>query len=57
MNKNKNKHLLNREIRANEVRVNDFGIMPLFDALKLAESQNMDLVLMSPNANPPVIFF
>ena len=49
MNKNKNKHLLNREIRANEVRVTDFGIMPLFDALKLAESQNMDLVLISEN--------
>lgn len=57
MNKNKNKHLLNREIRANEVRLTDFGIMPFFDALRLAESQDMDLVLMSPNANPLVIFF
>jgi translation initiation factor IF-3 len=55
MNKNKKKqHLLNREIRATEVRVTDGGIMPFFDALKLAESQDMDLVLMSPNANPPV---
>jgi len=55
MNKNKKKqHLLNREIRATEVRVTDDGIMPFFDALKLAESQDMDLVLMSPNANPPV---
>jgi translation initiation factor IF-3 len=55
MNKYKKKqHLLNREIRATEVRVIDGGIMPFFDALKLAESQDMDLVLMSPNANPPV---
>jgi translation initiation factor IF-3 len=55
MNKNKKKqHLLNREIRATEVRLTDGGIMPFFDALRLAESQDMDLVLMSPNANPPV---
>jgi len=55
MNKYKKKqHLLNREIRATEVRVTDGGVMPFFDALKLAESQDMDLVLMSPNANPPV---
>lgn len=55
MNKNKKKqHLLNREIRATEVRLTDGGIMPFFDALRLAESQDMDLVLMSPNANPLV---
>ena len=55
MNKNKKKqHLLNREIRATEVRVTDNGVMPFFDALKLAESQNLDLVLIGPNANPPV---
>lgn len=55
MNKNKKKqHLLNKEIRATEVRVTDGGIMPFFDALRLAESQDMDLVLMSPNAKPPV---
>jgi translation initiation factor IF-3 len=53
MNKNKKKqHLLNREIRATEVRVTDNGIMPFFDALKLAESQDMDLVLMSSNVTP-----
>lgn len=55
MNKNKKKqHLLNKEIRATEVRVTDGGIMPFFDALRLAESQDMDLVLTSPNTNPPV---
>ena len=55
MNKNKKKqHLLNREIRATEVRLTDGDIMPFFDALRLAESQDMDLVLMSPNANPLV---
>jgi len=55
MNKKKLKqHLLNREIRATEVRLTDGTIMPFFDAIKLAESQDMDLVLMSPNAKPPV---
>lgn len=58
MNKNKKKeHLLNREIRATEVRVTDGSIMSFSDALELAESQDMDLVLMSANANPPVKLF
>jgi translation initiation factor IF-3 len=55
MNKYKKKqHLLNREIRATEVRVTDGGVMPFSEALKLAESQDLDLVLIGPNANPPV---
>lgn len=54
MNKNKKKlHFINREIRANEVRV-DGTIMRLSEALNMAESQDLDLVLMAPNANPPV---
>jgi translation initiation factor IF-3 len=53
MNKNKKQHLLNREIRANEVRI-DGQVMRLSEALQEAESQNLDLVLIAPNAVPPV---
>jgi translation initiation factor IF-3 len=53
MNKNKKQHLLNREIRATEVRV-DGTVMRLSEALQEAESQNLDLVLVAPNAVPPV---
>ncbi len=50
---------INERIRAREVRVIDgqggqVGIMPPFDAIKLAREQNLDLVEISPNANPPV---
>lgn len=51
--------LLNSEIVEKEVRVisNDgdkIGIVPLEEALKLAEEKELDLVMISPNANPPV---
>ncbi len=51
--------LINEAIRAKEVRVIDtdgaqLGIMPLNDALKAAAAKNLDLVGISPNANPPV---
>lgn len=49
----KQQHLINREIRATEVRV-DGTIMRFTEALAQAESQELDLVLMAPNANPPV---
>jgi len=52
--KNKKQHLINREIRATEVRVAENGIMPLQDALKLAESEFMDLVLINDKAQPPI---
>ncbi|HEY8370380.1 MAG TPA: translation initiation factor IF-3 [Thermodesulfobacteriota bacterium] len=50
---------VNRKIRAPEVRVIDangqqVGIMPLAEALRLAESQELDLVEVSPTARPPV---
>ncbi|HWP35153.1 MAG TPA: translation initiation factor IF-3 [Thermodesulfobacteriota bacterium] len=50
---------VNRKIRAPEVRVIDasgkqIGIMPLAEALRLAESQALDLVEISPTARPPV---
>ncbi len=50
---------INEEIRGKEVRVIDsdgsqLGIIPLKDAQAKAYEKNLDLVLMSPNANPPV---
>lgn len=57
-NKDK-KQLINDEIRAKEVRVIDengemLGVMPTKDAIALAEDKNLDLVNVSPNAEPPV---
>lgn len=54
MNKKKKQHLLNREIRANEVRVAESGVIPFTEALSMAESQGMDLVLINANTTPPV---
>ncbi|HVP51299.1 MAG TPA: translation initiation factor IF-3 [Terriglobales bacterium] len=49
----------NERIRAREVRVIDdegkqIGILPPFEALKLAREKNLDLVEVSPTAQPPV---
>jgi len=50
---------MNDRIRAREVRVIDdetgqLGIMPPFEALKLAKERGLDLVEISPTAQPPV---
>jgi translation initiation factor IF-3 len=50
---------INDEIRAEELRVIDdqgnmIGIISLDEALQLAEQKGLDLVEISPNANPPV---
>ena len=50
---------INNQIRALELRVIDsenqnLGILSIKDALKLAESRGLDLIEISPNANPPV---
>ena len=49
---------INHSIRAREVRlVGDNvtqGVYSIFDALKIADDQNLDLVEISPNADPPV---
>ncbi|MBB1564129.1 translation initiation factor IF-3 [Candidatus Saccharibacteria bacterium oral taxon 488] len=50
---------INGAIRARELRVvgsdgEQLGIMPLRDALQAAEDAGLDLVEISPNANPPV---
>ena len=30
------------------------GVLPFFDALRIAEEAELDLVEVAPNANPPV---
>ena len=50
---------INKNIRAKEVRVIDpdgeqLGIVPTYKALAIAGDHGLDLVEVSPNANPPV---
>ncbi|MFQ5542195.1 MAG: translation initiation factor IF-3 [Candidatus Binatia bacterium] len=50
---------INHQIRAHEVRVigaegNQLGVMPLREALGLVENQDLDLVEVAPDAQPPV---
>ncbi|RLD16081.1 MAG: translation initiation factor IF-3 [Caldiserica bacterium] len=58
--KNKKKfYRRNYQIRVPKVRVVDedgkqIGIMDTREALKIAESKNLDLVEVAPNVNPPV---
>lgn len=51
--------MINEEIRDKEVRVIDsdgsmLGIISAKDAQKLANTKNLDLVKIAPQANPPV---
>lgn len=55
----KNDLFINNEIIDKEVRVIDsdgnmLGVMPIKEALDLAAQKDLDLVKISPNANPPV---
>ncbi|SHJ62721.1 translation initiation factor IF-3 [Clostridium cavendishii DSM 21758] len=50
---------VNEEIREKEVRLigddgSQLGVLSSREALKLAEEKELDLVMISPNANPPV---
>ena len=50
---------MNKGIRAIEVRVigadgEQIGVLPIEEALQIAASGNLDLVEVSPDANPPV---
>ena len=52
-------HQINEEIRDKEVRLvsadgEQLGIMSSREALERAAEQNLDLVKISPTANPPV---
>ena len=58
ISKNKN-FMMNEEIRDKEIRVigadgSALGILDTKDAIKLAEDSDLDLVMMSPTAKPPV---
>ena len=55
----KQEHLINEQIRDKEVRLisddgEQLGIMSAKEALNIAIQRNLDLVKISPNANPPV---
>lgn len=51
-------HAINERIRAREVRVVgegiEQGVYPIFKALEMAKELGLDLVEISPNAQPPV---
>nr|WP_245353156.1 translation initiation factor IF-3 [Clostridium punense] len=51
--------MMNEDIREKEIRVigadgEQLGILPTKEALKMAEEKELDLVAISPSANPPV---
>ena len=53
----KNQYRINEQIRVREVRIvgdNGSTVVPLRDALNMARDEGVDLVEISPNANPPV---
>lgn len=55
----KSRIYINHQIRASELRVigadgANLGVIPLQQALKKAEEAGLDLIEISPNANPPV---
>ena len=53
------KERMNEQIRVSSVRLitadgKQVGVVPISEALKTAERADLDLVEISPNANPPV---
>ena len=53
----KNQYRINEQIRVREVRIvgdNGSTVVPVRDALNMARDEGVDLVELSPNANPPV---
>ena len=55
--KMKNQYRVNEQIRVREVRIVSDGestVMPTRHALDMAREQGVDLVEISPNAQPPV---
>ena len=56
--KKQQQYRINEQIRAREVRIVgddvESSVMPTRDALRLAQQANVDLVEISPNAEPPV---
>ena len=56
--KKQQQYRINEQIRAREVRIVgddvESQVIPTRDALRLAQQKNVDLVEISPNAEPPV---
>jgi len=55
--KKQNQYRINEQIRVREVRIvgeDGSSVMPIRQALDIARQQGVDLVEISPNANPPV---
>ena len=55
--KKQNQYRVNEQIRVREVRIvgeSGSSVMPTREALEMARQQGVDLVEISPNANPPV---
>ena len=53
----KNQYRINEQIRVREVRIvgdNGSTVVPIREALNMAHDEGVDLVEISPNANPPV---
>ena len=53
-------YIINESIRAREVRVlgsdgENFGVIPLKKAIAHAREKRQDIVMISPEANPPVV--
>ncbi|MBE6306357.1 MAG: translation initiation factor IF-3 [Bacteroidaceae bacterium] len=57
-NENKDQHRINTQIRAREVRLVgdnvEQGVYSLQEALRMADELELDLIEISPNAEPPV---
>lgn len=58
-NQSKDEHRLNERIRVPQVRLIDekgvqVGVVPTFEALQMARERGLDLMEVSPNAQPPV---
>ena len=54
-----NDYIINDQIRDSEVRVISeegemLGVMPTGEAMRRADDAGLDLIMISPNANPPV---
>src|SRR4051795_6778523 len=58
-NQNKDEHRLNERIRVPQVRLidekgNQVGVVPTYEALQMARDRGLDLMEVSPQAQPPV---
>lgn len=58
-NDDRNKPIMNEKIRSREVRLiketgENLGVVPTLTALKMAQEVDLDLVIISPNQEPPV---